>query len=182
MSQPYRAVYCFMKLNNIPFEVVEKSIVGKDRYTAEYKKLSPHSKIPTIVDGDFTLWESHAILRYLHQSKYTPDHWYPADPMLRGRVDQYLDWHHQNIRIGLSGYIVLKYMKKPASPAAIDEYFILIKKSLLLIENFWLKDPEQKYLINNELTIADLSAACEIGTLLGFENEGINLEKDYPKV
>ena len=51
-----------------------------------------------------------------------------------------------------------------------------------MIEKFWLADPEQKYLISNEMTIADISAACEIATLKTYTIEGFNFEKEFPKV
>ena len=35
-------------------------------------------------------------------------------------------------------------------------------KSLKLIESYWLKDENQKYLIGDEISLADLSAACEL--------------------
>src|SRR5262250_3725731 len=33
--------------------------------TDAYRKLNPTAKVPTLVDGDVAIWESHAILRYL---------------------------------------------------------------------------------------------------------------------
>lgn len=33
--------------------------------TSEYKALNPTSKVPTLVDGEVTIWESNTILRYL---------------------------------------------------------------------------------------------------------------------
>ena len=43
-------------------------------------------------EGDFVLPESAAILRYLCNSRHAADHWYPADPKKRARVDAALDW------------------------------------------------------------------------------------------
>ena len=67
--------------------------------------------MPAIVDGDFVLFESHAILRYL-QGKYgKTDHWYPStDLAKRAKIDQYLDWHHTNLRVNATGYLVYRFM------------------------------------------------------------------------
>ena len=33
--------------------------------TEAYRKLNPTAKVPTLIDGDLVIWESHTILRYL---------------------------------------------------------------------------------------------------------------------
>lgn len=58
--------------------------------TPEYKKLNPNSKVPTLVDGDTVIWESHTILRYLaalHQPTLTGST--PAD---KSYVERWMDW------------------------------------------------------------------------------------------
>ena len=60
-----------------------------------------------MANGDFILYESHAIMRYLHETRKCPDHCYPKDPIKRAKIDQYLDWHHTNLRVGV-GYQVFK--------------------------------------------------------------------------
>ena len=57
----------------------------------EYLAMNPNGLIPTLVDDDFVLWESHSIVRYLSE-KYGPEPWYPADPARRGLVNQWMDW------------------------------------------------------------------------------------------
>ncbi|MPT39828.1 MAG: glutathione S-transferase [Achromobacter sp.] len=53
--------------------------------------LNPNAMVPVIQDGDFVLWESNTIIRYL-ASQYGGDALYPAAPKLRARVDQWMDW------------------------------------------------------------------------------------------
>jgi glutathione S-transferase len=55
-----------------------------DLTTPEYTKLNPNQKIPTLVDGDFVLWESNAIMQYL-ASKKPEAGLLPKDE--RGRAD-----------------------------------------------------------------------------------------------
>lgn len=52
-----------------------------------------------IHDGDFKLTESVAILRYMTKKYPVDDFWYPKNPQDRARVDEYLSWTHNNIRI-----------------------------------------------------------------------------------
>jgi glutathione S-transferase len=59
--------------------------------TPQYRKLNPNMRIPTIEDGDFVLWESNSIMRYLAM-KYGGAAIYPADPARRASIDRWLDW------------------------------------------------------------------------------------------
>lgn len=120
--------------------------------------------MPAITDGELNLFESHTILRYIHATRKLPDHWYPEDPRQRAKVDEYLDWHHNGLRLGAGGYIFRKYISpftgKPAPKEAIQESLELFKRALGLMERCWLK--ENPYIAGKEISIADLSAACEL--------------------
>lgn len=57
----------------------------------EYITLNPNQVVPTLVDGDFVLWESNAQLRYL-ADKFKRDDLYPGAIAARAKVDMWLDW------------------------------------------------------------------------------------------
>ena len=59
--------------------------------TPEYLAMNPNGLVPTLRDGDLTLWESHAIVRYLAAS-YGEGRLFPADPRARAIIDQWMDW------------------------------------------------------------------------------------------
>ncbi|AOJ05900.1 glutathione S-transferase family protein [Burkholderia mayonis] len=59
--------------------------------TPEFLALNPNGLVPVLVDGNFVLWESNAIVRYL-ANQHGGAHLYPAEPHARARVDQWLDW------------------------------------------------------------------------------------------
>lgn len=108
-SQPSRAVFVYLKLSKIPFTLKEMSLMNLDHRSPEYRKINPNMKVPAITHGGLSLFESHAILRYLHAvspDQVALDHWYPKDPAKRAKVDEYLDWHHSNLRQGAEGFML----------------------------------------------------------------------------
>ena len=52
---------------------------------------NPNRMVPVIQDGEFVLWESNAICRYL-AGKQPRGTLLPEDPRARARVEQWMDW------------------------------------------------------------------------------------------
>ncbi|MEM7252039.1 MAG: glutathione S-transferase [Pseudomonadota bacterium] len=75
----------------IPFEQVDigGSFGGND--DADYRAKNPMGLVPTLIDGDFVLWESNAITRYL-SAKHDTGGLCPSDPQERALADQWMDW------------------------------------------------------------------------------------------
>lgn len=90
MSSSARRAVATATALGIPFEShVVDLIAPADRATLV--ALNPNNKIPVLVDGDFVLWESHAIMRYLC-AKTPAQTLYPPEPRPRAEVDRWLDW------------------------------------------------------------------------------------------
>ncbi|XP_037030138.1 glutathione S-transferase theta-1-like [Bradysia coprophila] len=168
MSQPARALYMFLKLNQIPYEGVRIDIAKGQHLTDEYRNINRFQKIPCIVDGDFRLAESIAIYRYLSSVYKVDDQWYPKDAKKRARVDEYLEWQHMNTRMSLSKYVwstwLLRSMTgKTVSEAKINEARKQMEATLDLFTKLWLNDSQ--FIAGDEITLADLVAATEIEQL-----------------
>ena len=58
---------------------------------AEYLQRNPTGLVPTIVDGDLTLWESNSILRYL-SARYGAGSLWPEDAASRALADKWMDY------------------------------------------------------------------------------------------
>ena len=67
----------------------------RDAKDPEYLALNPNGLVPVIRDGDFVLWESDAIVRYLAQ-KHGRDDLYPAGLQERALVEQWMNWYGTN--------------------------------------------------------------------------------------
>lgn len=59
--------------------------------TDAYAAINPNRMIPAIRDGDFALWESHAIVRYLC-GRYGAGALCPEDAETRAIADQWMEW------------------------------------------------------------------------------------------
>lgn len=59
--------------------------------TDAYARINPNRMIPAIRDGDFALWESLAIVRYLCD-RYGAGTLSPTDPQTRAIADQWMEW------------------------------------------------------------------------------------------
>lgn len=59
--------------------------------TSRYEEINPNRMIPAIRDGNFALWESLAIVRYLCD-RYGAGSLSPADIKQRAIADQWMEW------------------------------------------------------------------------------------------
>ncbi|HZA55768.1 MAG TPA: glutathione S-transferase family protein [Candidatus Udaeobacter sp.] len=56
-----------------------------------YLDMNPNGLVPTIQDGDFVLWESNSIMRYLLE-KYGQGRLLPPTPEGRASANRWMDW------------------------------------------------------------------------------------------
>jgi maleylacetoacetate isomerase len=85
-SASYR-VRIALELKKLKYEYVPIDLVknGGQQYSPEYRALNPQSRVPLLVDGEFRIGQSLAILDYLESLRPEPA-LLPDDPQLRARV------------------------------------------------------------------------------------------------
>ncbi|MGO9134426.1 MAG: glutathione S-transferase family protein [Methylovirgula sp.] len=88
---------------------------------ADYLSLNPNGTVPTLVDGDFVVWESNTILRYLAEDAGA-DALYPRALKPRIICDQWLDWQNSTLAQVMSPLYKAIVRTEPAKrdQAAID--------------------------------------------------------------
>ncbi len=89
MSPNSRRVHLVLEEVGEPYEYVEVDLTKGANKAPEYLALNPCGRVPTLVDGGYVIWESHAILQYL-AAKY-PKHGLDGDGAPeRGEVAKWL--------------------------------------------------------------------------------------------
>lgn len=156
----------------LPYKVVPVNIGEKAQFDPEFLKISPNNKIPAIVDGDFALMESGAILLYLAEKagklsppQCTPEYWRMMEWLMwqMGNFGPQLGQAHHFLKFnpGKSKYAELKYHTE-----AMRLYRVLNKRL------------ENRDFVCDAFTIADIAIW---GWASRFEYQRIDLNK-YPNV
>jgi len=166
LSQPARAITLYCRLIDIPHTINLINIGKKQHQTEEFARINPHKKIPAINDNGFAVYESHTIMRYLSE-KFQKRQYYPTDLKKKTLIDEYLDWHHTNIRPAASGYFRQKFLL-PLQGIKVSEDTLAksvqnLQEVLKSFENVFLKDTP--FINSQEMSIADLSAYSELEQL-----------------
>ena len=86
-----KVLWCLHELD-LAYERIDAGMAfGKNREPG-YLAMNPNGRVPTLVDGDFVLWESNSIMRYLVRAYRPQSPLYPRPPRVRSGVDRWLDW------------------------------------------------------------------------------------------
>lgn len=76
---------------DLPYEQEEWGSGFRSTQVPEFIALNPNAMVPVICDGDFVLWESNAICRYL-ASQHNRADLLSDEPQARAIVEQWMDW------------------------------------------------------------------------------------------
>ena len=61
---PQKVRFALLELG-LDCEIVPVDLTKGEHRNREFLALNPYGRVPVLIDGDLTLWESHAILAYL---------------------------------------------------------------------------------------------------------------------
>lgn len=122
-----------------------------------YFQLNPEHTVPTLIDGDFVIWDSHAICTYLVDKYAKDDKLYPRDLQLRAKCNQRLFFDGASLFFRLREVNIPIYLK--GATGAAKEQLELIRSTYDILEAFLATDP---FLVGNDLTVADITAATSI--------------------
>jgi glutathione S-transferase len=84
-----KVIFCLEEIG-VPYAREDYGRQFGNTLTDAYRKLNPSAKVPTLIEGDLVIWESHTILRYLaavHAPTLTG-----ATPAERTMVERWMDF------------------------------------------------------------------------------------------
>jgi glutathione S-transferase len=86
-----KVLWCLAELE-LSYERVDAGMQFGRNHEPEYLAMNPNARVPTLVDGDYVLWESNSVMRYLCMAYGGGTPIYPQEPKRRAAVDRWLDW------------------------------------------------------------------------------------------
>ena len=135
-SAKSRAMRCLWLLEEIgePYQLIEKSTRPEDLQSADYLRLNPNARIPTLVDRDVVLWESMAINLYLAQEYKGPMHC--AGPQALGLAAQWSFWAMLETALrGAVGSVTSASIREPHPPVPANRTNALLRAEPRRSEN-----------------------------------------------
>jgi glutathione S-transferase len=137
-----------------------------DQRAPGYEALNPNMKMPTLVDGDFKLWESNAILQYLAAKKPESGLW-PSDVRGQAEVSKWCNWESAHWTPAVTPYAFERVVKQLAGiPGGPNEAEIERAEKLFhpLAAVLNKELAGKRYLLGDRLSVADFA----IGTSMVF--------------
>ncbi len=128
--------------------------------TPEYLGMNPTGLVPTIDDGGFVLWESHAIVRYL-AAKHGAGTLWPNDLRVRADADRWMDWTHSFSR-EFQRPVFWPLVRTPPEKRdlkAIEEACRKCGELLAIPDQNLSKKP---YLAGSNFTMGDIPLGCHV--------------------
>ncbi|KAG4921019.1 hypothetical protein JHK82_049956 [Glycine max] len=157
-ASPKRVLVCLIE-KEIEFETVHVDLFKGEAKEPEFLKMQPFGLLPVIQDGDYTLYESRAIIRY-YAEKYKDQGTDLLGKTIeeRGLVEQWLEVEAHNFHPPLFDLVInvlfAPLMGAPSDPKVIEESDKKIEKVLDVYEE---RLSKSKCLAGDFFSLADLS-------------------------
>jgi glutathione S-transferase len=173
ISTTSRPIVLFLAEHPLPVELSTVSLFAGENQEPAYAAINPNQAVPTLVDGDFVLTESSAILKHLAELAGAA---YPKAPQARARVNQLMDWFNTGLYRDFGYNLIYPQVlpdyrfDNPATQAdVLARAAQRAAKWLRILDTCYLA--EAGYLCGDEPTIADYLGACYVtlGDWIGYD-------------
>jgi glutathione S-transferase len=130
--------------------------------TAEFRAMNPHGRVPVIIDDDgTTVWESHAILRYL-AARYGAGDFWSDSPAQRSQADRWMDWSQCTLQPDFLNGVFWGFYRTPTDQRNMPAVEDRIRRCG---QHFQLLDgvlADRQFLLGVRLSLADVPAGTSL--------------------
>jgi glutathione S-transferase len=172
---PQKVTFAMLELG-LECEIVPVDLTKGEQRRPEFLALNPYGRVPVLVDGDLTLWESHAILAYLGDK--TAKMW-PTSAAGRADALRWLFFLSGHISPPASDLafnrIAVRLLGLPGDEAAIARGEKALPNVIEILEG---QLAHGKWLLGNDFTLVDC-AYCPVLNVI--EKAGFSFG-NFPKV
>jgi len=179
MSPYVRKVAAYAAEKGIELELKPVGIGDPD---PQFRAASPLGKMPALVDGDFGLADSSAIIHYL-EARFPEPALIPADPQERGRTIWFEEWADTILcacgsKMFFNRIVAPRFLGRDGDLAIAEE----AERHELppLLDYLERVIPDNGFLVGGRLTLADIAVASPFANLRLLEVEVD--PASYPKV
>ena len=153
-----KVVLCAQVLG-LDFERIDAGLSYGVVNTPDYRAKNPNGLVPLLEDGDFTLWESNAIVRYLCARADSP--LYPQDLQRRANAERWMDWQQTTLNpAGSPGFKqLIRTPEAQRDPAVIAASVAATEPLFAQLDAHLARQP---FMAGEALTMADIPIACEV--------------------
>ena len=147
----------------VPLEVEFVDLSKGQSHTPDYLALNPTGRTPTLVDGDFALWEATAILQYIASQK--PNALLPDDARIRADIMRWQSWHLAHWSKEACEPLLFQRLVKqilnlgPPDEAVVARGLEAFHKEAAVLDAHLAR---QAWLVGNALTLAEFSVAAPL--------------------
>ena len=128
--------------------------------TPEYLGRNPNGLVPLVEDGDFQLWESNVIVRYLCAS-HSHGALYPEDLRTRFDAERWMDWQQTTLNpAGREAFVQLVRTPSGKRDAGAVAQSIAATQPLFDVLEGHLS--QRPFMAGAMFTMADIPIACEV--------------------
>ncbi len=130
--------------------------------TPEYQAKNPNGLVPLLEIGDFTLWESNAIVRYLCARYSNAEHdFYPTELEPRFDAERWMDWQQTTFnRAGGPAFLQLVRTAPEARNADVIQQSVSATEPLLAMLDAHLQ--QHAFIGGESFGMADIPLGCEM--------------------
>ena len=144
----------------VPLELEIVDLTKGAQRKPEYLALNPTGRTPTLVDGDFKLGESSAIMQYLGTKKKTP--LWPDDAKARADIMRWQSWHLQHWSRGTNTLDLREpgqedHEDGEPDPKALAQGTELFHQDAAVLDSHL---GRHSHLVNDTLTLADFTVVA----------------------